>query len=67
MAKFNIGMICAYLKMNTSELAEAADIDFNHLAAVRAGRVKMSADDLIALSDASGIDVRQIETDPSKQ
>lgn len=65
--KMNVGMLCAYMKMTTEELARTAHIDPYHLGSVRSGRIKMTADDLIALSDATGIDVRSIETSMEKQ
>jgi hypothetical protein len=65
--KMNVGMLCAYMKMTTEELAKAAHIDPFHLGGVRSGRIKMNADDLIALSDATGIDVRSIETSMENQ
>lgn len=65
--KMNVATLCAYMNMNTDGLADAAEIDRNHLKAVRAGRAKMTADDLIGLSDATGIDVRSIETSTQKQ
>jgi transcriptional regulator with XRE-family HTH domain len=60
--KMDIAMLCAYMKLSTEALADKAGIDRNHLAAVRAGRAKMLADDIIGLSDATGIDVRNIAT-----
>ena len=60
--KMNIAMLCAYTNLSTEALADKAGIDRNHLVAIRAGRAKMLADDVIALSDATGIDVRNIAT-----
>lgn len=60
--KMDIAMLCAYMKLSTEALADKAGIDRNHLVAVRAGRAKMLADDIIGLSDATGIDVRNIAT-----
>ena len=65
--KMNVAMLCTYMKKTTEELAKAAGIDPYHLAAVRAGRAKMTGSDLIALSDASGIEVRSIETSAERQ
>lgn len=65
--KMNVATLCSYKDMTTAELAKAAGIDVTHLNAVRAGRAKMTADDLIGLSDATGIDVRNIETRNDKQ
>lgn len=64
--KMNIAMLCAYSGLSTEALADAAQIDRNHLKAVRAGRATMTAEDLIALSDATGVDVRSIETKAEK-
>lgn len=57
-----IAMLCAYTGLSTEALAQKAEISVNHLQAVRAGRATMTADDLIGLSDATGIDVRSIAT-----
>lgn len=65
--KMTVAMICAYLKLSTDELADRANIDRNHLRAVRAGRAKMSADDLLGLSEAANVEPTAIETDPNKQ
>jgi len=65
--KMNVATLCAYKKMTTEQLAIAADIDVNHLCAVRAGRARMTADDLIGLTDVTGIDIHNIETKPEKQ
>lgn len=64
--KLTIAMLCAKTKLSTEALADKAGIDRNHLAAVRAGRARMLADDVIALSDATGVDVRSIETKAEK-
>lgn len=64
--KMNIAMLCAYAGLSTDALADVAKIDRNHLKAIRAGRATMTAEDLIALSDATGIDVRSIETKAGK-
>lgn len=60
--KMTIAMLCAYTGLSTEALAQKAGISTNHLQAVRAGRATMTADDLIGLSDATGIDVRSIAT-----
>lgn len=64
--KMNIPMLCAYTGLSTEALADKANIDRNHLKAVRAGRASMLADDLLALSTATGIDVWHIETKAGK-
>jgi hypothetical protein len=65
--KMTVAMICAYLKVSTDELADMAQIDRNHLRAIRAGRSKMSADDLMGLSIAANLDPADIERAPEKQ
>lgn len=65
--KMNVATLCSYKDMTTEELALAAGISPVHLKAVRAGRAKMTADDLIGLSEATGIDVKNIERRPEKQ
>lgn len=58
---FNIKMLAAYKNESIAELAEHSDIDPVHLQQVSAGRLKMTADDLIKLSDYTGIDIRKIQ------
>lgn len=65
--KMNVATLCSYLGLSTTELADKANIGKNHLLAVRAGRARMTADDLIGLSDVSGVDIHNIETSPEKQ
>jgi plasmid maintenance system antidote protein VapI len=60
--KMTVAMLCAYTGLSTDALADKAGIDRNHLKAIRAGRATMTADDILGLSDASGIDVRSIAT-----
>lgn len=59
--KFNIKMLANYMKENISEMAEHAGIDKYHLQQVSAGRIKLTADDLVKLSDYTGIDVHNID------
>ena len=59
--KFAVKMLAAYMKETIAELAEHAGIDPNHLQQVSAGRLKMSAYDLVQLSDYTGIDVHNID------
>ena len=65
--KMNVAMICAYKKCSTRELARLSTINETHLEAVRAGRAKMTADDIIGICGATGLNMNQIETDPAKQ
>lgn len=60
--KMTVAMLCAYKGWSNEKLADEAKIDRNHLNAVRNNRATMTADDLIGLSDATGIDVRMIAT-----
>ena len=59
--KFTIRMLAAYMKMNTEMLAEKAGISVDHLKNVSAGRTKMTADDIVKLSNFTGIPVKNIE------
>lgn len=59
--KFTVKMMAAYMKETIADLAEHAGIDPTHLQQVSTGRLKMSADDLVKLSDYTGIDVHNIE------
>lgn len=58
--KFTLRMIAAYMEMSIEELAKTCDIDVFHLQAVNAKRIKMTADDLVKLSQASGIPTDKI-------
>lgn len=58
---FTVKMLSAYMNETISELAEHSGIEPSHLQQVSTGRLKMSADDLIKLSDYTGIDVRRIK------
>lgn len=53
--KFTVRMIAAYMEMSIEELAKVADIDVYHLQAVNSKKIKMTADDLVKLSNVSGI------------
>lgn len=59
--KFNIRMLAAYMKMSIEELAEKAEINIPHLKNVSAGRVKMTAEDIVKLSAFTGIPAKNIE------
>lgn len=65
--KMNVATLCAYLNMATDDVAKKIGVKPDHLKAVRAGRARMTADDLIGLSDLSGVDIHNIETSPEKQ
>lgn len=65
--KLNVATLCAYMDMTTEQLAAAANIDKNRLAAIRAGRVRISGDDLLGLSEATGIPVANIQTSKEGQ
>ena len=59
--KFTIRMLAAYMQMNIEQLAEKAGISIDHLKNVSAGRTKMTADDIIKLSNFTGIPAKNIE------
>lgn len=65
--KMTVPMICAYLNVSTDKLADMAQIKRNHLRAVRAGRARMTADDLLGLSIAANLKPEEIERAPEKQ
>lgn len=54
-ATWSVKAIAAGLDINIETLAEKANINVQHLKDVSAGRVRMTADDLIKLSAVSGI------------
>lgn len=59
--KFTVKMLAAYMRMSIEKLAEGAGISKDHLLNVSAGRVKMTADDLVKLSDFTKIPTKNIE------
>jgi len=59
--KFNIRMLAAYMKMSIEKLADEAGISVSHLKNVSAGRVEMTADDIVRLSEYTGIPAKNIE------
>ena len=59
--KFSVRMLAAYMKTSIEVLAEKADISLDHLKNVSAGRVKMTADDIVKLSKLTGIPAENIE------
>lgn len=63
--KANIKSMAANLNISIGELAEKAGINVNHLYDVSAGRSKMTADDLIKLSAATGVPMENIAVNGS--
>lgn len=59
--KFTVKMLAAYMRMSIVKLAESAGINKDHLLNVSAGRVDMSADDIVRLSEFTGIPAKNIE------
>ena len=59
----NVKALAAMKNMSIEDLANACDIDYNHLKQVSAGRVKMTATDLRKLSDFTGVPVENIKID----
>ncbi len=59
--KFTVKMLAAYMRMSIEKLAENAGINADHLLNVSAGRVKMTADDLVKLSAFTNIPTKNIE------
>lgn len=59
--KFNLKMLCGYMKCSIEKLAELADIKPQHLLDVSAKRVRMTADDIVKLSKVTGIPAERIE------
>lgn len=57
---FSVRMLAAYMRMSIEKLAEHCEIDAYHLQQVSSGRVKMSADDIVKLSNGTGIPVTRI-------
>ena len=60
--KWNIKALAANQNISIDQLAEKAQISGRHLKDVSSGRVKMSADDLIKLSIATGVSPFEIAT-----
>lgn len=60
--KFTVKMLAAYMRMSIEKLADNAGIDAEHLSNVSCGRVKMTGDDLVKLSNFTGIPAKNIET-----
>ena len=60
--KLNIKAIAANMNIPIEELAERCGINSSHLKNVSAGRAKMTADDILKLSDYTGIPAKNIVT-----
>jgi len=58
---FTVKMLAALMKMSITELANKAQISPDHLLSVSSGRTKMTADDIVKLSDLTGIPPQNIE------
>jgi len=63
--KVNVKAMAANLNISVGELAKKAGINPNHLYEVSAGRSKMTADDLIKLSAATGVPAENIAIEGS--
>lgn len=59
--KFTVKMLAAYMRMSIEKLAENSGISVDHLLNVSAGRVKMTADDIVKLSNFTKIPAKNIE------
>lgn len=58
---WSVKAIAANMNLTIEELATKAGISISHLKDVSSGRVRMTADDLIKLSDVSGINPKDIK------
>ena len=61
--KLTVRALAAQMKVSIEELARMAGIDPSHLKSVSAGRATMTATDLMRLSDITGINPKNIETE----
>jgi plasmid maintenance system antidote protein VapI len=61
----SVKAIAANMGLTIGELADEAGIDKNHLYEVSAGRTKMTADDILKLSKASGLPTTNIRIEQS--
>lgn len=59
--KFTVKMLAAYMHMSIERLAKQAGINADHLLNVSAGRVKMTGDDVVKLSEFTKIPAKNIE------
>ena len=62
----NVSAIASNMDITIGELADLAGIKRDHLYEVSAGRAKMTADDMLKLSKASGVPPQNIRFDPKK-
>lgn len=53
--KMTVKALAAVHKMTLGELAEACEINANHLKNVSAGRTKLTADDVVKLAEFTGV------------
>ena len=60
--KLNVKALAAMKNMTIKELADACGIEYNHLRLVSCGDATMSGDDLMALSEFTGVMPGNIET-----
>lgn len=60
--KLNVRALAGMKKISIANLAELAGINSDHLKQVASGRVTMTADDLLRLSNVTGIDPFMINT-----
>ncbi len=65
--KMNVKTLAAYMDMSVSDLAKACGISENHLIAVMSQRARMTAEDLVQLSEFTGIPKDNIEYSLDKQ
>lgn len=61
--KMNVKTLASYMNMTIEELANACDIDVNHLRSVQAGRAAMTARDLVMLQRITKIPYENIKID----
>lgn len=59
--KLNVLALAAMNKESIQQFAERCEIDYNHLRLVSCGKAKMTADDLIKMSIATGVSPFNIE------
>ena len=59
----NIKALAGMMNMSIEDLAKETGIDYNHLKMVSAGRVKMTASDLMQLHRVTGVPTENIRTD----
>ena len=59
--KFTVKMLAAYMRMSIERLAEQSGISADHLLNVSSGRVKMTGEDVVKLSEFTKIPAKNIE------